>query len=77
MKVIAMLRILLGTIAVLSLLPMAGASYEAIASASDSRDYPAPGELIDVGGYRLHLNCTGDGAPTLILEAGLGGNSLN
>lgn len=77
MKVIAMLRILLGTIAVLSLLPMAGASYEAIASASDSRDYPAPGELIDVGGYRLHLNCTGDGAPTLILEAGLGGSSLD
>lgn len=77
MKVIAMLRILLGTIAALSLLPIAGASYEAIASASDSRNHPAPGELIDVGGYRLHLNCTGEGTPTIILDAGLGGSSLD
>jgi pimeloyl-ACP methyl ester carboxylesterase len=77
MKVIAMLRIALGTIAALALLPLAGASYEAIASASDSRNHPAPGELIDVGGYRLHLNCTGEGAPTIILDAGLGGSSLD
>ncbi len=77
MKVIAMLRILLGTIAALSLLPIAGASYEAVTSASDSRNHPAPGELIDVGGYRLHLNCTGEGAPTIILDAGLGGSSLD
>lgn len=77
MKVIAMLRILLGTIAALSLLPIAGASYEAVASVRDSRNHPAPGELIDVGGYRLHLNCTGEGAPTIVLDAGLGGSSLN
>jgi pimeloyl-ACP methyl ester carboxylesterase len=34
---------------------------------------PAPGRLIDVGGWRMHLNCTGDaraGRPTVILEAG-------
>lgn len=77
MKVTVMLRVLLGTMAALSLLPIAGASYEAIASASDGRNHSAPGELIDVGGYRLHLNCTGEGAPTVILDAGLGGSSLD
>ena len=34
---------------------------------------PAPGRLIDVGGWRMHLDCAGDaraGRPTVILEAG-------
>lgn len=35
-----------------------------------------PGNLIDVGGYRLHLYCLGEGSPTVILEAGLGDSSL-
>jgi pimeloyl-ACP methyl ester carboxylesterase len=30
------------------------------------------GRLIDVGGYRLHLDCVGTGSPTVVLEAGLG-----
>jgi pimeloyl-ACP methyl ester carboxylesterase len=41
--------------------------------------YPAPGRLVDVGGWRLHLNCTGDARssqPTVILEAGLGDFSV-
>jgi pimeloyl-ACP methyl ester carboxylesterase len=29
-----------------------------------------PGRLIDVGGRRLHLNCSGSGSPTVVLEAG-------
>jgi pimeloyl-ACP methyl ester carboxylesterase len=32
-----------------------------------------PGRLIDVGGRRLHLDCTGTGSPTVVLQAGLGG----
>lgn len=35
-----------------------------------------PGRLVDIGGYRLHLYCEGGGAPTVILDAGLGGTSL-
>lgn len=32
---------------------------------------PAPaGQLVDVGGYRLHLECVGTAAPTVVLEAG-------
>ena len=29
-----------------------------------------PGKLVDIGGRRLHLNCTGNGSPTVVLEAG-------
>ena len=36
---------------------------------------PPPGKLVDIGGYQLHINCTGKGSPTVILEAGLGGDS--
>jgi len=31
---------------------------------------PAPGQLVDVGGYKMHINCMGEGSPTVILEAG-------
>ncbi len=38
---------------------------------------PAPGRMVDVGeGRKLHLNCVGDGTPTVVLEAGLGDSSL-
>ena len=40
---------------------------------------PPPGKLIDVGGWRLHLNCTGEARvsqPTVILEAGMGDFSV-
>lgn len=52
-----------------------GGSYQAVQQAMDARAYPAPGELIDVGGHRLHLDCTGSGAPTVVLEPGAGGLS--
>src|SRR5215813_3300384 len=38
--------------------------------------YPPPGQLVDVGGYRLHIDCQGNGSPTLVMEAGLGDPSL-
>ncbi|OAN17918.1 hypothetical protein A3K86_03095 [Photobacterium jeanii] len=38
---------------------------------------PPPGKLINMGGYRMHLNCTGKGSPTVILEAGAGDFSLS
>ena len=32
---------------------------------------PAPGPMILVDGHRMHINCTGEGSPAVILEAGL------
>jgi pimeloyl-ACP methyl ester carboxylesterase len=31
---------------------------------------PPPGRLVDVDGYKMHIDCTGTGSPTLILESG-------
>jgi pimeloyl-ACP methyl ester carboxylesterase len=38
--------------------------------------YPPPGQMVDVGGYRLHIDCRGNGTPTVVMEAGLGDPSL-
>jgi len=35
-----------------------------------AKQHPAPGQLVDVGGYKMHINCTGQGSPTVILDAG-------
>ena len=60
-------------------LPIVGAIYQAIATARDKRNFPPPGQLIDVGGHRLHLHVTGTdtGKPTVILEAGMASFSSN
>jgi hypothetical protein len=34
------------------------------------------GKLIDIGTHRLHIHCTGQGSPTVILDSGIGGLSL-
>jgi pimeloyl-ACP methyl ester carboxylesterase len=48
-----------------------GGGYETVQSAN-AEDYPMPGRLVDVGDHRLHLNCTGSGSPTVVLQAGGG-----
>jgi pimeloyl-ACP methyl ester carboxylesterase len=51
------------------ILASTGAIYQAVATQSDKHNYPAPGQLVDVGGYRLHIYCIGKGSPTVILDA--------
>jgi pimeloyl-ACP methyl ester carboxylesterase len=41
------------------------------------QQYPPPGRLIDIGGRKLHLYCTGKGGPTVILMAGGGAFSID
>ncbi len=41
-----------------------------VAAAQSPDPGPAPGRLIDVGGRKLHLLCSGQGSPTVVLEAG-------
>src|SRR6185369_8621115 len=53
-------------------LALVGYIYESLAEAADARAYPPPGQLVDVGGYRLHINCTGSGNPTVVIVAGAG-----
>jgi pimeloyl-ACP methyl ester carboxylesterase len=61
-----------GSLATLLGLMLVGYIYESRAEAADTKTYPPPGQLVDVGGYRLHINCTGTGSPTVVIDAGLG-----
>ena len=68
-------RVLLKLLVALLCLAGIGAAYQAIATVRDAGTYPPPGRLVDVGGYKLHIYCTGPantGNPTVILEGGLG-----
>jgi pimeloyl-ACP methyl ester carboxylesterase len=61
--------------------PPPTASLQPTLSAEDAirnlRDqYPAPGELLEINGTRMHLRCQGTGSPVVIMEAGSGDCSL-
>src|SRR5689334_10554261 len=49
---------------------LAGVAYQLIATEIDRRNYAAPGQLYEVNGKQMHLNCMGEGSPTVILESG-------
>ena len=65
-------RPLLGLVVVLLALAVAGAIYQAIATELAERAYPPPGQMVEVGGYSLHINCVGQGSPTVVLDGGSG-----
>lgn len=64
---------LLGTIVALATI---GAVYQIVGMVLDRQQYPPPGQMIDIGGHRLHLYCLGIGSPTVLLEATAPGWSL-
>jgi pimeloyl-ACP methyl ester carboxylesterase len=64
-----------GFAALILLLAAIGATYEAIESSREERG-PPPGRLVDVGGHKMHLDCEGQGAPTVVLESGLWDDSI-
>ena len=68
-------RWLLYPILAVLLLASVGGGYETVREALDASAYPMPGQLIDVGGHRLHLYSTGSGSPTVVLEPGGGASS--
>jgi hypothetical protein len=67
------LRKALVTMLIMALVvPTGGMAYEAIGRLLDARRFPMQGQMVDIGGYSLNINCAGKGAPTVILESGLG-----
>lgn len=54
------------------LLLIATTIYQAIANWLEDRQ-PPPGQLVDVGQYRLHLYIAGEASPTIVLDHSLGG----
>ena len=67
-------RLLYPVLAVLALASVGG-GYQTVREATHPRAYAMPGQLIDIGGHHLHLNCAGSGSPTVVLEPGAGGVS--
>jgi pimeloyl-ACP methyl ester carboxylesterase len=65
-------RIFLGLIGVVIFLALVGMIYQNIFEARDRRFNPMAGKRFDVGGYKMHIDCTGEGTPTVVLESGLG-----
>ena len=60
--------------AVLALVAVGG-GLETVREATDSTTQATAGRLIDVGGHRMYLQCTGSGGPTVVLASGLGERS--
>lgn len=51
----------------------AGAAYQAWEVRGETQKFPPPGQMVDIGGRRLHLLCIGEGAPIVLFESsGLG-----
>ena len=71
-------RIALGVLALVLVALAGGAGFEAFARQQARTTFKPPGRLVDIGGGRkIHVDCRGQGAPTVILESGLdSGGSL-
>jgi len=63
-------KVFLVVIVVLAIFLAGGFVYEKTSEARDDALFPAPGEVFRIDGRNLHLNCTGSGPMTVILEAG-------
>src|SRR5215469_2417567 len=73
-----LLRYVLGVeLAVVLVLALTGFRYERRARRDDRELYPAPGRQLDIGGYRLDIQCGGARGPTVVLEYGLEGSYLD
>lgn len=68
-------RFFMGLLVFLFVLSLTGMLYQTAAAEADKRNFPPPGNLIDVGGFKMHIHCEGAGSPTVILEAMSGGGS--
>lgn len=69
--------VLAAELLLLIVLAILGAIYQTRSTEREQKLHPPPGRLIDLGGYRLHLYCTGEGGPTVVLDYGLSGSYLD
>jgi len=61
--------------AIVLALVAAGMIYQQVAARR--RQLAPTGELIDVGGHRLHAHCAGTGSPLVLFESGVAASSLS
>src|SRR5689334_2648372 len=70
------LSICVGAISLFALLITGGTLFQYLATAHERQAFPPVGRLVDAGGYRLHILCSGTGTPAVVFESGFG-MSLN
>jgi pimeloyl-ACP methyl ester carboxylesterase len=70
-------NVVIAEVAAVLVLAVIGAVYENVSAKRARAQHPPPGKLIDIGGYRLHLDCAGEGAPTVVLIYGMAGSYLD
>jgi len=66
------LRIAATMAAFIGLGVLAGAICEQVGRYRAARDFPPPGQMVDIGGRRIQLDCRGTGSPTVVFESGQG-----
>jgi len=72
------LRFLVVALSLIGLVVITMVILELKAEADDTKSVYPPGKLVSLDdGRKMHLHCTGSGSPTVILEAGMGGSSLD
>ncbi len=64
-------RMGLGALALLVLLLVAGATYEALGRHHALRDHPPSGRMVELDGRKLQLDCRGAGTPVVVFESGV------
>ena len=69
-------RVALGILTLFLVLMAAGAIYQAVASARDTKTYKPVDQMVDVNGIQMRLDCRGSGSPTVVLEAGAQSSSM-
>jgi len=57
---------------ILIVVAIIGFSYQLIEMRADARRFRQQGRSVDIGGYKLNIDCTGQGQPTVVLESGNG-----
>jgi pimeloyl-ACP methyl ester carboxylesterase len=69
-------RIVLSFAVLVAVAAGAGTTFNGVATHHYRALHAAPGSLYVVDGYKMHLHCSGEGLPTIVLDSGLGDDSL-
>jgi pimeloyl-ACP methyl ester carboxylesterase len=70
-------RVLSFAAAIVVTLVASWCAYNAMATHVFWAKHPPAGRFAVVNGHRMHIDCTGSGSPTLVLDAGLGGDTVS
>jgi pimeloyl-ACP methyl ester carboxylesterase len=70
-------KVLVGAVLVIVVGVLFSSAFNLIYLHHLKQKYPPPGSFYEVNGRRMHLYCTGEGFPTVIIEPGLGGDWLD